>query len=79
MSRDQSIKADAGKPRPTLVPPEAIWAIAEVRGYGSAKDGGADADFKLDQEYKRIMGKEYLSEADVPVNSPIEPVEAKRT
>lgn len=34
---DQSIKADAGKICPTLVPTAAIRAIAEVRAYGVSK------------------------------------------
>ena len=31
---DQAPKADAGKPRLTLVPPKIIWDIAAVRQYG---------------------------------------------
>lgn len=31
---DQEAKADAGKPRLTLVPPRIIWDIAAVRQYG---------------------------------------------
>ena len=31
---DQSAKADAGKPRPSLVPPELVLGVAEIRGYG---------------------------------------------
>ena len=34
---DQQAKADAGKPRLTLVPPKIIWDIAAVREYGTAK------------------------------------------
>lgn len=34
---DQTIKADAGKPRPSRVPPAVIHAIAAVREYGIAK------------------------------------------
>lgn len=34
---DQEAKADAGKPRLTLVPPRIIWDIAAVREYGTAK------------------------------------------
>ena len=30
-------KADAGKPRPTLVPVKAIWAITAIREYGCKK------------------------------------------
>lgn len=33
----QEAKADAGKPRPTLVPPSLIWAVARVREYGCEK------------------------------------------
>ena len=39
---DQTIKTDAGKIRPTLVPTEAIWAIAEIREYGSKKYGDSE-------------------------------------
>lgn len=35
--RDQSVKADGGKLRPTLVPVSAIEAIAQVREYGCGK------------------------------------------
>ncbi len=40
---DQTIKADAGKPRPTLVPPEIITAIARVREYGIEKYHAKDS------------------------------------
>lgn len=33
----QQAKADAGKPRPTLVHPSLIWAVAAVREYGTKK------------------------------------------
>lgn len=36
---DQEAKADAGKPRLTLVPPRIIWDIAAVREYGNRKYG----------------------------------------
>ncbi len=36
-ANDQQAKADAGKPRLTLVPPRIIWVIAAVREYGTAK------------------------------------------
>lgn len=38
----QDAKADQGKPRPSLVPPHAVLAIAEVREYGTAKYGSPD-------------------------------------
>ena len=42
--RDQSIKADAGKARLSLVPSELIYAVARIRMYGNAKypEGGKD-------------------------------------
>ena len=38
-TNDQTIKADAGKPRLTLVPQQIIYDIAKVREYGLAKQG----------------------------------------
>lgn len=42
--QDQSIKADRGKPRLSLVPVEIIRDIARIREYGNRKypEGGAD-------------------------------------
>lgn len=37
MLRDQTAKADAGKTRLTLVPTGIIWAIGQVREYGTVK------------------------------------------
>lgn len=37
MNDTQSAKADAGKPRLTLVPRKIIWAIAAIREYGNKK------------------------------------------
>lgn len=34
---DTSAKADAGKPRPTLVPPSLVMAVAQVREFGCQK------------------------------------------
>lgn len=44
ISNDQTIKADAGKPKLTLVPRQILYSIARVREYGNAKypEGGAD-------------------------------------
>ena len=42
ITTDQTIKADAGKPRLTLVPPEIITAIARVREYGVNKYGASE-------------------------------------
>lgn len=41
---NQNVKADAGKPKLTLVPPQIIYDVAEVREYGNNKypEGGPD-------------------------------------
>ena len=59
---DQAYKADAGKPRPTLVPVEAIWAIAKVREYGCAKYGDND-NWRLvePQRYRDAMMRHALA------------------
>ena len=36
-TKNQEAKADAGKPRLTLVPTSLVWAVAAVREYGTAK------------------------------------------
>lgn len=51
-ANDQNVKADAGKPRLTLVPPEIIWAIAEVREYGCRKYGDPE-------NWKRVSPQRY--------------------
>lgn len=43
-------KHDAGKPRPSLVPPEIIWAIAAVREYGVSKYGDTQSWRKVEAE-----------------------------
>lgn len=48
----QEAKADAGKPRLTLVPPEIIWAIAEVREYGCRK-------YKDPENWKKVSPQRY--------------------
>lgn len=52
----QQAKADAGKPRLTLVPPEIIWAIAEIREYGTKKYGDPENWRKISpQRYRDAM------------------------
>ena len=38
-TRNQSVKADRGKPSLTKVPRQIVWDIAKVRDYGFAKYG----------------------------------------
>lgn len=47
---DQTIKADAGKPKLSLVPSAVIYAIAKVREYGNDKYGDSDSWKKVDQQ-----------------------------
>ena len=44
MENNQSVKADAGKPKLSLVPSQIIYEIAKVREYGNNKypEGGKD-------------------------------------
>lgn len=55
---DQTAKADAGKLRLTLVPPQIIYDIAEVRMYGCTKypEGGPD-------NWKRVEAQRYRDAA----------------
>jgi hypothetical protein len=48
----QEVKADAGKPRPTLVPVSLIRAVADVRMFGLNKYKGED-------NWKRVEPKRY--------------------
>lgn len=50
---DQTIKADFGKPRPTLVPNGLIYAVAAIRGYGVEKYGDAENWRKVEPERYR--------------------------
>ena len=48
--RDQTAKADAGKPRLTLVPSEIIRNIAIIREYGTKKYGDPETGAKLSRK-----------------------------
>ena len=50
---NQDIKADAGKPKLSLVPPQVIRDIAEVREYGVGKYG--DKECWRDVEIRRYV------------------------
>ena len=53
MSKDlQAAKADAGKVRPTLVPPSLVLAVAEIREYGCQKYHDPD-------NWKRVEPQRY--------------------
>lgn len=53
----QRAKADLGKPRPSLVPTEIVWAIAEIREYGNRKYHDPD-------NWKTVEWQRYLDALD---------------
>ena len=53
---DQSAKADAGKPKLSLVPTGIIYAIARVREYGNKKYGDPD-------NWKQVEAERYVDAA----------------
>ena len=64
---NQTIKADAGKLRPTLVPVDLIRAVAEVRMYGNSKypEGGPDNWKQVEpQRYKDALYRHGLAYLD---------------
>lgn len=66
---DQEVKADKGKIRPTLVPTEAIRAIAIIRGYGNAKypQGGENNWKQVEpQRYRDALYRHLLAYVDDP-------------
>lgn len=64
---DQSIKSDAGKPRPTLVPTELIRAVSEVRAYGVAKYGSSESWRDVEPErYRDALYRHWLAYLDDP-------------
>lgn len=65
---DQTAKADAGKPRLTLVPRSIIWDIAAIREYGTGKYKDpnnwkrVEIDRYKDAAYRHFLA--YLDDAD---------------
>lgn len=59
---DQTIKADGGKIRPTLVPASLIRAVAEVREYGCKKYGDPGNWKRVEpQRYKDAAYRHWLA------------------
>lgn len=59
---NQEAKADAGKPRPTLVPVSLIEAVASIREYGVAKYHDPDNWKKVEpQRYKDATYRHWLA------------------
>ena len=65
---DQSAKADAGKPRLTLVPRQIIWDIAAVREFGTKKYHNDPDNWKKVeiQRYRDAAFRHFLTYLDDP-------------
>lgn len=66
--KDQSVKADRGKPSLTKVPRQIVWDIANVRDYGFAKYGEqADRwDVVEIERYRNAAYRHWLAYLDDP-------------
>ena len=64
---DQSAKADAGKPKLTMVPRQIIFDIAEVREYGNRKYHDPDNWMTVDkQRYRDAAFRHFMAYLDDP-------------
>lgn len=64
---DQTIKADAGKPKLALVPRQIIFDIAKVREYGLAKYGTSESWRDVDiQRYRDATFRHFMAYLDNP-------------
>ena len=67
MTQDQTIKADKGKPRLTLVPTAILKAIAPVREYGVHKYGDAENWREVEIErYKDAAYRHFVAYLEDP-------------
>ena len=64
---DQNIKADAGKPRLTLVPREIIFDIAKVREFGNRKYKDPNSWRSVEKErYRDAAFRHFMKYLDEP-------------
>ena len=64
---DQSVKADAGKPRLSLVPRAIIWDIAAIREYGNKKYHDPENWRQVEaQRYRDAAYRHFLRYLDDP-------------
>ena len=64
---DQTIKADEGKPRLSLVPRQIIWDIALIREYGIRKYGSYESWRDVEPErYRDAAFRHFLKYLDDP-------------
>ena len=62
MSNTQEAKADAGKPRPTLVPVSLIRAVTAIREYGCVKYHDPENWRKVEpQRYRDALFRHWLA------------------
>lgn len=62
IKNNQQAKADAGKPKLTMVPQQIIWDIAEVREYGNRKYGDPDNWKTVEKErYRDAAYRHFLA------------------
>lgn len=67
---NQTAKADAGKPRLTLVPMQIMFDIAEVREYGNRKYGSPDNWKNVEPErYREAAFRHFLKYIDDPAGT----------
>lgn len=65
--KNQNAKADAGKPRLTLVPRQIIWDIAEIREYGNRKYHDPDNWKQVEIErYRDAAYRHFMAYLDDP-------------
>ena len=63
----QEAKADAGKPRLTLVPRRSIWAVARIREYGNKKYHDPENWRQVEpQRYRDAAFRHFLAYLDDP-------------
>ena len=59
---DQEVKADGGKPRPTLVPVSLVEAVAEIREYGCRKYHDPENWRKVEpQRYRDALYRHWMA------------------
>ena len=65
--KDQDAKADAGKPRLSLVPRKIIWDIAAIREYGNKKYGDPENWRQVEPErYRDAAYRHFMRYLDDP-------------
>lgn len=70
-SKYTAAKHDTGKPRPTLVPPSLIRAVAAIRGYGAMKYKSDDNWMSVEpQRYRDALYRHWLAYLEGEVDDP---------